>query len=67
VGGITRGKIKVYIHELNVKLGEENFRARIAFSQKEDIPPLLGRTDIFDRFKVCYDNKQKETTSNPPS
>ena len=62
VGGITRGKIKVYVHELNTKLGEETFKTRIAFAQTENIPPLLGRTDIFDHFKVCYNNKQKETT-----
>jgi len=61
VGGITRGKIKVYVHELNTKLGEETFKARIAFAQTENIPPLLGRTDIFDHFKVCCNNKQKET------
>jgi hypothetical protein len=61
VGGITRGRIKVYVHELNTKLGEEAFKARIAFAQTENIPPLLGRTDIFDHFKVCYNNKQKET------
>jgi len=61
VGGITRGKIKVYIHELSIKLGEETFKARIAFAQTENIPLLLGRTDIFDHFKVCYNNKQKET------
>jgi len=62
VGGITGGKIKVYVHKLNTKLGKETFKAKIAFAQKEDIPPLLGRTDIFDHFKVCYNNKQKETT-----
>lgn len=65
VGGITLGKIKVYVHELNTKLGEETFKARIAFAQTENIPPLLGRTDIFDRFKVCCNNKQKETTFIP--
>jgi len=61
VGGITQGKIKVYVHELNTKLGGETFKARIAFAQTENIPPLLDRTDIFDHFKVCYNNKQKET------
>jgi len=66
VGGITRGKIKVYVHQLNTKLGEETFKARIAFAQTENIPPLLGRTDIFDQFKVCYNNKQKETTFIQP-
>lgn len=61
VGGITKDKIKVYVHNLNTKLGDETFKTRIAFAQKENIPPLLGRTDIFDHFKVCYNNKQKET------
>lgn len=61
VGGITRGRIQVYVHEITMKLGEEVFRAKIAFAQTESVPPLLGRTDVFDRFKVCYDNKRKET------
>jgi len=65
VGGITGGKIKVYVHELNTKLGEERFKAKIAFAQTENIPPLLGRTDIFDHYKVCYNNRQKETTFIP--
>jgi len=62
VGGITKGKIKVYVHELNAKIGDEAFKARIAFAQTENIPPLLGRADIFDHFKVCFNNKQKQTT-----
>jgi len=61
VGGITRGRIKVHIHEINMKLGEEIFKSRVAFAQTESIPPLLGRTDVFDRFKVCYDSEKKET------
>lgn len=61
VGGITRGRIKVYIHEISMKLGEEVFKAKVAFAQTENVPPLLGRTDVFDHFKVCYDNEQKET------
>jgi hypothetical protein len=61
VGGITRGRIKVYVHEISMRLGEEILRVKIAFAQTENVPPLLGRTDVFDHFKVCYDNKQKET------
>ena len=62
VGGITKGKIKVYIHQLNTKLGEQTFKAKIAFANTDNIPPLLGRTDVFDHFQVCYNNKQKQTT-----
>ena len=28
VGVITRGRIRVYVHEINMKLGEETFRAK---------------------------------------
>lgn len=61
VGGITQGRIKVYVHEIGMKSGEEALKAKMAFAQTENVPPLLGRTDVFDHFKVCYDNKQKET------
>jgi hypothetical protein len=62
VGGITPGRIRVYVHNLNAKLGEETFKARIAFAEREDVPPLMGRTDIFNHFKVCYNHKRLETT-----
>jgi len=62
VGGITPGRIRVYVHVLNARLGEEEFKARVAFAKRENVPPLLGRTDVFDHFKVCYDNKRLETT-----
>jgi len=62
VGGITPRRIRVYVHKLNAQLGKEKFEARIAFAQRENVPPLLGRTDIFNHFKVCYDHKHLETT-----
>ena len=62
VGGITQGRIRVYVHEINMKLGEEVFAAKVAFADTDTVPPLLGRTDVFDRFKVCYANKRRETS-----
>jgi len=61
VGEITRGRIRVYVHEINMKLGEETFRAKVAFADTENVPPLLGRADVFDHFRACYDNRRKET------
>jgi len=61
VGGITPGRIRIYVHTLTAKIGEETFEARIAFAEDDNVPPLLGRTDIFDHFKVCYDSAKHET------
>lgn len=59
VGGISPGRIRVYVHALEARIGEEKFRARIAFAENDNLPPLLGRTDVFDRFKVCYDFRKR--------
>jgi len=47
--------IPVYLHDLQVQVGSEQFNAKVGFSEKLGVGfNLLGRTDIFDRFKVCF-------------
>ena len=47
--------IPVCLHELEVQLGTERFAAQVGFSEKLGIAfNLLGRTSIFDRFKICF-------------
>ncbi len=49
-------QIKVYIHRVNVRLADEEFEASIGFSRHLGIGfNIIGRLDIFDRFKVCFD------------
>ena len=57
------GLISVFLHSLYVQLGEEVFRAVIGFSDKLGIGfNLLGRKSFFERFKVCFDEKNKLVT-----
>ncbi len=58
---IVDGKaIPVYLHTVTVRLGEEEFKARIGFSDKVGVEfNLLGRRDIFDRFTVSFSDKRK--------
>jgi len=47
--------IPVYLHELQIQLGAERFAAKIGFSEKLGVAfNLLGRENIFDRFKICF-------------
>lgn len=57
IGGI-RGSVPVIYTKTLIKIGREEFQAKIAWSLVEDVPPLLGRIDIFDRFEITF--KQKE-------
>lgn len=52
--------ITVYLHELQVKIGEKTFKAIIGFSKQLGIGfNIIGRKDIFERFKVCFNEKEK--------
>ena len=58
--------IPVFIHWLPIKIGHISFKARIGFSPRLKIGfNLLGRKDIFDRFKVIFDER-KQTISFMP-
>lgn len=59
LGGI-RGTIPVIYFTNPIKIGTVTFPIRLAWSLIENVPPLLGRADIFDRFTVTF--KQKEGT-----
>lgn len=55
--------ITVFLHELEIQLGNEIFEATVGFSDKLGIGfNLLGRKSIFDRFRVCFDEKHKIVT-----
>lgn len=57
IGGI-RGSVPVMYLHCPLKIGNVQFSAQIAWALIEDVPPLLGRTDVFDKFNIQF--KQKE-------
>jgi predicted aspartyl protease len=55
--------IPVYLHDLQVQVGSEQFTAKVGFSEKLGVGfNLLGRTGIFDRFKICFQENQRILT-----
>lgn len=57
IGGI-RGSVPVIYFKHELKIGGMQFPVQIAWALIEEVPPLLGRADIFDKFNVQF--KQKE-------
>ena len=52
--------IIVYIHPLTIQIGDEKFEAGIGFSKQLGIGfNIIGRKDIFELFKICFDEKEK--------
>lgn len=54
IGGI-RGSVPVIYIKAILKIGEKEILTQVAWSLIEEVPLLLGRTDIFDSFKVTFD------------
>lgn len=54
IGGI-RGSVPVMYSKTHMRIGHEEFLIHLAWALIEDVPALLGRTDVFDRFKVSFE------------
>ena len=53
-------KILVYTHDVRIRFNEEEFTAKIGFSSKLGIGfDIIGREGFFDRFVICFDDKEK--------
>ncbi|MEA1864340.1 MAG: hypothetical protein U9N46_03965 [Euryarchaeota archaeon] len=50
--GVGGAGVPVVITEVDTRINNAEFPVRVAWALEEDLPPLLGRTDIFDRFVV---------------
>jgi len=52
--------IPVYLHHITIQIAGKEFSATIGFSRRLGIGfNILGRKDVFERFKVCFDEREK--------
>jgi len=54
LSGVGEGRVAVAFKTVRMGIGEHNFDCRIAWALIEEVPPLLGRKDVFDRFAVLF-------------
>ncbi|MCL4360661.1 hypothetical protein M1555_05430 [Patescibacteria group bacterium] len=59
IAGVS-GSIPVVYKSVQMKIGSAGFPVTVTWALTEDVPALLGRTDIFDRFTVTF--RQSENT-----
>jgi len=59
--GIGKVMMPAYIHNVKMRIGEEVMNVSIAFADSNEVPRLLGRTDIFKRFRVIFDEANLQT------
>jgi hypothetical protein len=52
--GVLGGSTPAYIHETEIKIGNEIIHAKIAFTDGKNHKQLIGRIDIFDKFQISF-------------
>jgi hypothetical protein len=62
VKGLGRKPIPVVIRKLQMKIAGKSIYARVAWSLIEEVPLLLGRRDVFDLFRVTFDEAKQIVT-----
>ena len=52
--------IPVFLHKVGMRLGTDEFSAKIGFSAKLGVGFNLLGMDIFDRYRVTFDNRSRK-------
>ena len=61
--GVGGGEVPVIITKVDIRIDDVEFPIDVAWALEEDVPPLLGRTDVFDRFKIMFNQGSRSIIS----
>ena len=59
IKGIGEKVVPVIIKKIKLRIGHKQFLSRVAWSIIEEVSFILGRIDVFDKFKVIFDEKNE--------
>jgi len=57
--GLGQQAVPVIFRKMDIKIGKYVFEAEIGWALIEEVPPLLGRKDIFDLFHINFMQDKK--------
>lgn len=57
VGGVGNEELFGYKHLLTLKIGGLSFKAPVVFADRNDVPRILGRESVFEKFFLILDEK----------
>jgi hypothetical protein len=64
--GIGKTLIPAYTHKIKMKIEETTLSVNVSFADSDEVPRLLGRTDIFKHFRITFNEQNLETIFESP-
>ena len=55
IRGIGDSAVSVIIKEVEMKIGDVNLKANVGIALIEEVPYLLGRKDVFHKFRIIFE------------
>ena len=65
IGSVSGDKFSAFLHPVILKIGDERLKIKVAFSEKDNVPRILGRNPAFSYFFIIFDNKNQNTIFIP--
>lgn len=59
IKGVTGASLPYILKEVILVLNSKKLKIRIAWALIDEVPMLMGRLDIFDKFRVIFDEKNR--------
>ena len=59
IRGIAGRSVPYLVKRLTFIFGRRKISARVAWSMTEEVPLLLGRMDVFDKFRITFDERNR--------
>lgn len=58
IHGVSGGGVPYLIKEVFLTMDNTRLKIRLAWALIEEVPLLLGRMDIFDKFRIIFNERQ---------
>lgn len=59
--GIGKILIPAYMHNVKMKIGDTILNVNVSFAESDEVPRLLGGTDVFKHFKITFNEQNLKT------
>lgn len=59
IKGVSGSGVPYILKKANIVLNGKKLKVHLAWALIEEVPLLLGRMDIFPKFKITFDEKQE--------
>lgn len=66
IAGVGRVLIPAYVHAVKMKIGDSVLDVKAAFADSDEVPRLIGRTDVFAHFKITFVEQNLEIIFEAP-